>query len=61
VLNRNALKVIGRIRNRLGVDPAGAKLQAFAAEHAPKIREALAERLMQRTGYRSVSHELGYG
>ena len=44
VLSRDALKVLDQIRDRLGVRPTGAKLQAPAAEHLPRIHQALAER-----------------
>jgi predicted DNA-binding transcriptional regulator YafY len=43
VLSRDALKVLDQIRDHLGVRPTGAKLQAPAAEHLPKIHQALAE------------------
>jgi len=57
VLSRDALKVLDQIRDRLGVRPAGAKLQAPAAEHLPKIHQALAERRTVRTRYYSASRD----
>src|SRR5436309_3268208 len=57
VLSREALKVLDQIRDRLGVRPTGAKLQAPAAEHLPKIHEALAERRTLRTRYYSASRD----
>ena len=57
VLSRDALKVLDQIRDRLGVRPAGAKLQAPAAEHLPKIHTALAEHRTLRTRYYSASRD----
>jgi predicted DNA-binding transcriptional regulator YafY len=57
VLSRDALKVLDQIRDRLGVGPAGAKLQAPAAEHLPKIHRALAEHRTLRTRYYSASRD----
>jgi predicted DNA-binding transcriptional regulator YafY len=57
VLSRDALKVLDQIRDRLGVRPTGAKLQAPAAEHLPKIHQALAERRTLRTRYYSASRD----
>ena len=57
VLSRDALKVLDQIRDRLGVRAAGAKLQAPAAEHLPKIHTALAERRTLRTRYYSASRD----
>jgi predicted DNA-binding transcriptional regulator YafY len=57
VLSRDALKVLDAIRDRLGVRPTGAKLQAPAAEHLPKIHQALAERRTLRTRYYSASRD----
>src|SRR2546428_4911413 len=45
------------MRARLGVGPAGAKLQAPAAEHLPKIHPALAEHRTLRTRYYSASRD----
>src|SRR5881628_1509722 len=56
-LSRDALKIIEQMRNRLGVRPAGAKLQAPAAEHLPKIHTALAERRTLRTRYYPASRD----
>src|SRR5262245_31641450 len=56
-LSRDALKVLNQIRDRLGVRPAGAKLQAPAAEHLPKIHQALAEHRTLRTRYYSASRD----
>jgi predicted DNA-binding transcriptional regulator YafY len=56
-LSRDALKIIEQMRDRLGVRPAGAKLQAPAAEHLPKIHTALAERRTLRTRYYSASRD----
>jgi len=55
--SRDALKIIEQMRDRLGVRPAGAKLQAPAAEHLPKIHTALAERRTLRTRYYSASRD----
>src|SRR4030095_3194696 len=41
----------------LGVRPTGAKLQAPAAEHLPKIHQALAEHRTLRTRYYSASRD----
>jgi predicted DNA-binding transcriptional regulator YafY len=57
VLSRDALKVLDQIRDRLGVRPTGAKLQAPAAEHLPKIHQALAERRTLKTRYHSASRD----
>ena len=57
VLSRDALKVLDQIRDRLGVRPTGAKLQAPAAEHLPKIHQALAEHRTLRTRYYSASRD----
>jgi predicted DNA-binding transcriptional regulator YafY len=57
VLSRDALKVLDQIRDRLGVRPTGAKLQAPAAEHLPKIHQALAECRTLRTRYYSASRD----
>ncbi len=54
-LSRDALRIIEQMRDRLGVRPAGAKLQAPAAEHLPKIHTALAERRTLRTRYYSFA------
>ena len=56
-LSRDALKIIEQMRDRLGVRAAGAKLQAPAAEHLPKIHTALAERRTLRTRYYSASRD----
>jgi predicted DNA-binding transcriptional regulator YafY len=57
VLSRDALKVLDQIRDRLGVRPIGAKLQTPAAEHLPKIHQALAEHRTLRTRYHSASRD----
>jgi predicted DNA-binding transcriptional regulator YafY len=57
VLSRDALAVLDQIRDRLGVRPTGAKLQAPAAEHLPKIHQALAEHRTLRTRYYSASRD----
>ena len=57
VLSRDALKVLDQIRHRLGVRPTGAKLQAPAAEHLPRIHQALAEHRTLRTRYYSASRD----
>jgi len=57
VLSRDALKVLDQIRDRLGVRPTGAKLQAPAAEHLPKIHQALAEHRTLRTRSYSASRD----
>ena len=57
VLSRDALKLIAQMRERLGVRAAGAKLQAPAAEHLPKIHTALAEHRTLRIRYFSASRD----
>jgi predicted DNA-binding transcriptional regulator YafY len=57
VLSRDALAVLDQIRDRLGVRPTGAKLQAPAAEHLPKIHQALAEHRTLKTRYYSASRD----
>jgi len=57
VLSRDALAVLDGIRDRLGVRPTSAKLQAPAAEHLPKIHQALAEHRTLRTRYYSASRD----
>jgi predicted DNA-binding transcriptional regulator YafY len=57
VLSRDAVKVLDQIRDRLGGRPGGAKLQAPAAEHLPKIHQALAEHRTLRTRYYSASRD----
>jgi predicted DNA-binding transcriptional regulator YafY len=57
VLSRDALKVLAHIRDRLGVRPVGAKLQAPAAEHLPRIHRALDEHRTLRTRYYSASRD----
>jgi len=44
VLSRDALALIDRMRDVVGARALGAKLQAPAAEHMPRIHRALAER-----------------
>src|SRR2546430_1344848 len=56
-LSRDALKIIEQMRDRLGVRPAGAKLQAPAAEHLPKIHPALAEHRTLPTRYYSATRD----
>ena len=56
-LSRDALKIIEQMRDRLGVRAAGAKLQAPAAEHLPKIHTALAEHRTLRTRYYSAGRD----
>ena len=57
VLSRDALTVLDLIRDRLGVRATGAKLQAPAAEHVPKLHQALAEHRTLRTRYYSASRD----
>ena len=57
VLSGDALKILDQVRERLDVRPAGAKLQAPAAEHLPKIHHALAEHRTLRTRYYSASRD----
>ena len=57
VLSRDALKLIAQMRERLGVRAAGAKLQAPAAEHLPKIHTALADGRTLRIRYYSASRD----
>ena len=56
-LSRDALHIVERMRDRLGVRGAGAKLQAPAAEHLPRIHTALAERRTLRTRYHSAGRD----
>jgi predicted DNA-binding transcriptional regulator YafY len=56
-LSGDALAIIAQMRDRLGVRTAGAKLQAPAAEHLPKIHQALAEHRTLRTRYYSASRD----
>jgi predicted DNA-binding transcriptional regulator YafY len=56
-LSRDALSLIGQMGDRLGVRAAGAKLQTPAAEHVPKIHQALVERRTLRTRYYSASRD----
>jgi predicted DNA-binding transcriptional regulator YafY len=57
LLSRDALKVLDKIRDRLGVRPVGAKLQTPAAEHLPRIHRALDEHRTLRTRYYSASRD----
>jgi predicted DNA-binding transcriptional regulator YafY len=57
VLSRDALKAIEEMRDRLGVRGTGARLQAAAGEHVPKIHRALAEHRTIRTRYYSASRD----
>ena len=56
-LSRDALQLVEQMRDRLGVRGAGAKLQAPAAEHLPRIHTALAERRTLRTRYYSAGRD----
>jgi predicted DNA-binding transcriptional regulator YafY len=57
VLSREALKIIDQMRARLGVRAVGAKLQAPAAEHLPRLHTALDERRTLRLRYYSASRD----
>jgi predicted DNA-binding transcriptional regulator YafY len=56
-LSRDALKAIDEMRDRLGVRGTGARLQATAGEHIPRIHRALAEHRTIRTRYYSASRD----
>jgi predicted DNA-binding transcriptional regulator YafY len=56
-LSREALALIEQMRDRLGVRATGAKLQAPATEHLPRIHAALAEHRTLRTRYYSASRD----
>jgi predicted DNA-binding transcriptional regulator YafY len=57
VLSRDALKLIAQMQDRLGVRAAGAKLQAPATDHLPKIHAALADGRTLRIRYHSASRD----
>jgi predicted DNA-binding transcriptional regulator YafY len=57
VLSRDALAIIDRMRERLGVRALGAKLQAPSSEHLPMIHAALADRRTIRVRYYSASRD----
>jgi predicted DNA-binding transcriptional regulator YafY len=55
VLSKDALGLIDRMRDTIGVRAVGAKLQAPAAEHVAAIQGALVERRRLRLRYYSMS------
>ncbi|HXH82943.1 MAG TPA: WYL domain-containing protein [Candidatus Tectomicrobia bacterium] len=57
ILSRDALAILDRMRERLGVRAGAAKLQAPAAEHVPRIHQALMEHRTLRTRYYSMSRD----
>ena len=57
VLSKDALGLIDRMRDTIGVRAAGAKLQAPAAEHFAAIQDALMERRRLRLRYYSMSRD----
>jgi predicted DNA-binding transcriptional regulator YafY len=58
VLSRDALALLDRMRDTIGVRAAGAKLEAPAAEHLGAIQQALVERRRLRLRYYSMSQDL---
>lgn len=56
-LSRDALALIEKMRERLGVRATGARLQGPAADHLPAIHTALAEHCTLRTRYYSASRD----
>ena len=57
VLSKDALGLIDRMRETIGVRTVGAKLQAPAAEHVTAIQGALLERRRLRLRYYSMSRD----
>jgi predicted DNA-binding transcriptional regulator YafY len=57
VLSRDALQVIDRMRDTVGVRAFGAKLQLPVAEHLPRLQEALLERRTLRIRYHSYQRD----
>ena len=57
VLSRDALTLIDRMRDTVGVRAFGAKLQAPAAEHLPVIQQALLDRRGLRLRYYSFQRD----
>ena len=57
ILSKDALGLIDRIRDTIGVRAVGAKLQAPAAEHLAAIQGALTERRRLRLRYYSMSRD----
>jgi predicted DNA-binding transcriptional regulator YafY len=56
-LSRDALALIDRMREVIGVRALGAKLQVAAAEHLGQIQAALVERRRLRLSYYSMSRD----
>ena len=57
VLSKDALALLDRIRDTIGVRASGAKLQAPAAEHLADIQRALLERRRLQLRYYSMSRD----
>jgi hypothetical protein len=57
VLSQDALGLIDRMRDTIGVRTVGAKLQAPAAEHVAAIQGALVDRRQLRLRYYSMSRD----
>jgi predicted DNA-binding transcriptional regulator YafY len=57
VLSKDALGLIDRMRDTIGVRAVGAKLQAPAAEHVAAIQNAVVERRRLRLRYYSMSRD----
>jgi predicted DNA-binding transcriptional regulator YafY len=57
VLSKDALGLVDRMRDIIGVRAVGAKLQAPAAEHVAAIQSALVERRRLRLRYYSMSRD----
>lgn len=57
VLSRDALELLGEMRDVVGVRTVGAKLQAPAAEHAPAIQRALVEHRALRLRYHAFHRD----
>jgi proteasome accessory factor B len=57
VLAKDALKLLGEMRDIVGVRMVGAKLQAPAAEHVPAIQQALVGRKALRLRYHAFQRD----
>ena len=57
VLSADALKLLGEMREVIGVRTVGAKLQAPATEHVPAIQQALLDRRSLRLRYHAFQRD----
>jgi predicted DNA-binding transcriptional regulator YafY len=57
VLSQDALKLLGQMRDTIGIRAFGAKLQLPAAEHVPIIQRAMTERRRLRIRYYSMNRD----